>query len=210
MYARECFARFGDRVNYWLHIIKLNCSGGGEIIHYDFHYPNVGQFSESGPSRFPLLSCPALWRFRLIMRLDMGEAGIILNLTPSYPRSQHPGGFARSQMGGLSSTNSFSDPSVKGEFPEELVNLLAETDHFTESGKGGSGRIPHEHRGSAGDQLIINPAVLPSEGESNLPHPESPSMPDHFFDPYVCWEAINNPTGVGNRAKRESMICRWI
>ncbi|MCY9406321.1 family 1 glycosylhydrolase, partial [Bacillus spizizenii] len=50
--------------------------------------------------------------------------GIILNLTPSYPRSSHPADVKAGEIADAFFNRSFLDPSVKGEFPKELVEIL--------------------------------------------------------------------------------------
>ena len=48
-----------------------------------------------------------------------GKIGIILNLTPSYPRSEHPADVKASNIADLFFNRSFLDPSVLGEYPQE-------------------------------------------------------------------------------------------
>lgn len=57
---------------------------------YDFHYPNKVDFKEAVQVGFHtmLSSARAIQAYRE-MEQD-GKIGIILNLTPSYPRSSHP------------------------------------------------------------------------------------------------------------------------
>ena len=50
--------------------------------------------------------------------------GIVLNLTPAYPRSQHPEDVKAARIAELFQAKSFLDPSVLGHYPEELVEIL--------------------------------------------------------------------------------------
>lgn len=52
----------------------------------------------------------------------------MLNLTPAYPRSDQPEDIQAARIAELFQTKSFLDPSVLGEYPEELVRLIAEYD----------------------------------------------------------------------------------
>ena len=46
-----------------------------------------------------------------------GKIGIILNLTPSYPRSSHPADLKAARIADLFFNRSFLDPAVLGEYP---------------------------------------------------------------------------------------------
>ncbi|MBD5022262.1 6-phospho-beta-glucosidase GmuD, partial [Xanthomonas citri pv. citri] len=88
-YARTCFRLFGGRVKKWFtHNEPIVPVEGGYL--YDFHYPNKVDFKEAVQVGFHtmLSSARAIQAYRE-MKQD-GKIGIILNLTPSYPRSSHP------------------------------------------------------------------------------------------------------------------------
>src|SRR5699024_5296418 len=57
---------------------------------------------------------------------------IILTLTPAYPRSEHPADQKAARAAELFQAKSFLDPSVKGEYPEELVSMLKQHDLLPE------------------------------------------------------------------------------
>lgn len=189
MYARECFARFGDRVKYWFtHNEPIVPVEGGYL--YDFHYPNIVNFQRAVQVAFHsiLASAQAIQAYH--EGGHGGKIGIILNLTPSYPRSQHPADLRAAKWADLFFNRSFLDPSVKGEFPEELVNLLAETNHLPKVEQGDLETI----RMNTVDLLGVNyyqPRRV--KAKEHLPHPEAPLMPDHYFDPYVMPGRRMNP-----------------
>ena len=64
--------------------------------------------------------------------LPGSKIGIVLNLTPAYPRSQHPADVKAARIADLFQAQSFLDPSVLGAYPEELVEILAEHDLLPE------------------------------------------------------------------------------
>ena len=53
-----------------------------------------------------------------------GRIGIVLNLTPAYPRSDSPEDIAAAKFAEDYKNNSFLDPAVHGTFTESLVNQL--------------------------------------------------------------------------------------
>lgn len=58
-----------------------------------------------------------------------GVIGIILNLTPSYPRDEsNPEDVKAAQIADAFFNRSFLDPAVKGEFPSELIEIVKELD----------------------------------------------------------------------------------
>lgn len=122
-YARTCFRLFGGRVKKWFtHNEPIVPVEGGYL--YDFHYPNKVDFKEAVQVGFHtmLSSARAIQAYRE-MKQD-GKIGIILNLTPSYPRSSHPADVKAGEIADAFFNRSFLDPSVKGEFPKELVDIL--------------------------------------------------------------------------------------
>jgi 6-phospho-beta-glucosidase len=52
----------------------------------------------------------------------------VLNLTPSYPRSQNPADVKAAHIADLMFNRSFLDPVLRGEYPADLVALLKSYD----------------------------------------------------------------------------------
>ena len=124
-----------------------------------------------------------------------GKIGIILNVTPSYPRSEHPADKQAGRIADLFFNRSFLDPSVKGSFPQEMIQILRDMDS-----------LPYTERL---DKEIISKYTVDILGinyyqprrvkaKEYMPHPDAPFMPEHFFDyydmpgrkmnPYRGWE----------------------
>lgn len=62
-----------------------------------------------------------------------GEIGIILNLTPSYPRDENnPEDVKAAKIADAFFNRSFLDPAVKGEFPQELIAIVKELEMMPE------------------------------------------------------------------------------
>ncbi|MBM9834056.1 glycoside hydrolase family 1 protein, partial [Enterococcus faecalis] len=85
---------------------------------YQFHYPNEINMKHAVQVGFheTLASAKAIKVYHE-MNLD-GEIGIILNLTPSYPRDENdPEDVKAAQIADAFFNRSFLDPAVNGTFP---------------------------------------------------------------------------------------------
>ncbi len=122
-YAKICFEEFGDLVDYWFTFNEPIVSVEAQYL-YDWHYPNINDFD---------LAMKALWNTNVahslaveeFRKLDLdSEIGIILNITPAIPRSESKSDLKAARVAELFQWKSYLDTIVKGEFPEELINLL--------------------------------------------------------------------------------------
>lgn len=121
-YAKTCFMEYGDKVNRWFTFNE-------PIVHVEcgylngFHYPCKHDMKAAVQVAFytALASAKAIRAFHSMTK---GKIGIILNLTPNYPRSDSKEDVQASHMAELFSSHSFLDPSVLGVYPKELVELL--------------------------------------------------------------------------------------
>ncbi|QFY87513.1 glycoside hydrolase family 1 protein [Bacillus subtilis] len=188
-YARTCFRLFGGRVKKWFtHNEPIVPVEGGYL--YDFHYPNKVDFKEAVQVGFHtmLSSARAIQAYRE-MEQD-GKIGIILNLTPSYPRSSHPADVKAGEIADAFFNRSFLDPSVKGEFPKELVDILKHEGFMPDY-------IPEDLdiiKKNTVDLLGVNyyqPRRV--KAKEHLPNPDAPFLPDRYFDPYVMPGRKMNP-----------------
>ncbi|MEK4148049.1 glycoside hydrolase family 1 protein [Robertmurraya sp. FSL W8-0741] len=188
-YAQTCFELFGDRVKYWFtHNEPIVPVEGGYL--YDFHYPNEVDFGKAVQVAFHsiLASAKAIQAYRKLKQ--DGKIGIILNLTPSYPRSQNSADLQAAKLADAFFNRSFLDPSVKGEFPRELIQILKD-----------EGFLP---KIMSGDLAIIKENTVDLLGvnyyqprrvkaKENLPNPNAPFMPERFFDHYEMPGRKMNP-----------------
>ena len=98
---------------------------------YKFHYPAVVDMKRAVQVAYheSLASAKAI---KVYHDLNLGgEIGIILNLTPSYPRdANNPGDVKAASIADAFFNRSFLDPAIRGEFPEDLVTLLRELDYL--------------------------------------------------------------------------------
>ncbi|MFB5429531.1 glycoside hydrolase family 1 protein [Enterococcus casseliflavus] len=189
-FAQTCFTLFGDRVKKWFtHNEPIVPVEGGYL--YQFHYPNEINMKHAVQVGFheTLASAKAIKVYHE-MNLD-GEIGIILNLTPSYPRDENdPEDVKAAQIADAFFNRSFLDPAVKGTFPEELVTIVKELDMVPEMEADDLQTI----RENTIDLLGINyyqPRRIMKK-ESPIDEAKSP-MPDDYFDNYDMPNKKMNP-----------------
>lgn len=193
-YASICFENFGDLVSKWFThnepIVPVE-----QQYMYGAHYPALVDFEKGVQAGFhsTLAAAKATQIFK--DKGYEGEIGIILNLTPSYPRSNHPADLKAARIADLIFNRSFLDAFVKGEFPEELIDLFREEDVLPVVEAGDLELI----KNNTVDILGINyyqPRRI--QAKENLPNPDAPLLPERYFDyydmpgkkmnPYRGWE----------------------
>lgn len=180
-YANICFELFGDRISKWFtHNEPIVPVEGGYL--YDFHYPNELDFGKAVQVGYhTLLSSASVIKSYREQGYD-GKIGIILNLTPTYPRSQHPADVRAAAVCDAYFNRSFLDPSVTGEFNPLLVELLTKDGYLPAMQDGDKDII----RQGTIDLLGINyyqPRRV--KARESQPHPDAPFVPEHYFDYYV-------------------------
>lgn len=123
-YAETCFKLFGDRVKYFAThnepIVVVECG----YIH-QFHYPCVVDMERAMQVLHNIMmsSALAIQKYKAL-GLD-GKIGIILNLSPTYPRDvENDADVAAARLADLIANRSFLNPSVKGAYPEALLDFL--------------------------------------------------------------------------------------
>lgn len=128
-FAELCFKEYGSKVHYWSTFNEPVVVAELGYL-YQCHYPEVVDMGRAAQVAFNLqvASSRAIEKFHS-MKMS-GEIGIILNLTPSYPPQNATKKDAEAcQIADLIFNRSFLDPSVKGEYPKELI-ALAKRDGF--------------------------------------------------------------------------------
>ncbi|MGG7212587.1 glycoside hydrolase family 1 protein [Clostridium nigeriense] len=127
-FAETAFKLFSDRVKHWTTFNEPMVVVEGQYL-YQFHYPKVvdGRKAVQVLYNINLASAKAIKKFReLECEKDGGRIGIVLNLTPAYPRSNSEEDLRSSKIADTMFNYSFLDPAVNGEFPSLLVDLLNE------------------------------------------------------------------------------------
>lgn len=199
-YAQTCFELFGDRVTKWFTFNEpiVPVEGG---YFYNFHYPDVNDAKRGIQFAFHTILANAKVIELFKSRGYQGEIGIILNLTPSYPRSNNHADVRAAEIADLFFNRSFLDPVTKGEFPSGLIEILEQHDLLPEY--------------EAKDLQVIKQNTINLLGvnyyqprrikaKDNLPNPNAPFKPEYYFDnyempgrkmnPYRGWEIY--PKGI--------------
>src|SRR5699024_112785 len=114
------------------------------------------------------------------LNLD-GEIGVILNLTLSYARSEDPADIKAAQIADLIYNRSFLDPSVLGEYPTELIDLIKELDMLPPVQDGDLETIKQ----STVDFLGVNYYQPRRVQAKKTPVDSEKVLPENFFDPYI-------------------------
>lgn len=126
-YAKKCFELFGDLVDTWFTfnepIVPVEAGYLGT-----FHYPAKVDLKAAIQVAYYTQLASALAVEACHQLNPSHRISVILNLTPAYPRSDRPEDLKAARLAELFQAKSFLDPSVKGYYPEELVELIKSYD----------------------------------------------------------------------------------
>lgn len=199
-YATKCFELFGDRVKYWFTFNEPIVPVEGGYL-YDFHYPNIVDAKRG----FQVAFNTVLANAKVIQSYKEtgydGKIGIILNLTPSYPRSENEEDVKAAEIADLFFNRSFLDPVTKGEYPKALVEILKNHELVPTYTEDNLKTIKQY----TVDLLGVNyyqPRRV--KARDTVPNPNAPFFPEYYFDnyempgrkmnPYRGWEIY--PKGI--------------
>ncbi len=186
-YAKTCFELFGDRVKKWFtHNEPIVPVEGGYL--YKFHYPAVVDMKRAVQVAYheSLASAKAIKVYR-DLNLD-GEIGIILNLTPSYPRDANNPKAA--SLADAFFNRSFLDPAIRGIFPEDLVSLLKDLDYLPDYTAEELAIIKENTIDLLGINYYQPRRIKQKESSERL---SDKPMPDDYFDNYIWPDRKMNP-----------------
>ena len=188
-YARFCFETYGDLVDQWITfnepIVPVEFG-----YFYDAHYPHKVDAAAAVKVAYRTQLASSL-AVKACHEVDPSyRIGVVLNLTPAYPRSQHPADVKAARIAELFQAKSFLDPSVLGTYPPELVEILRERDLLPEVDPSDLELIK-EH---TVDFLGVNYyQPMRVSAPRYAPNPESPMLVEQFYEPYVMPGRKINP-----------------
>lgn len=126
IFAKKCFELFGDRVKHWVTFNEPMVIAEGEYL-YEFHYPKLvdGKKAVQVIYNLNLASAKVIEAFHASRcAANGGKIGIVLNLTPAYPRSENEADKKAAAFAEDFKNRSFLEPAVHGVFPSTLVEVL--------------------------------------------------------------------------------------
>ncbi|KAF1304235.1 glycoside hydrolase family 1 protein [Enterococcus sp. JM9B] len=188
VYAKTCFELFGDQVKKWFtHNEPIVPVEAGYL--YQLHYPEEANMTHAVQVGYHEALASALAIKAYHESKQEGQIGIILNLTPSYPRDENnPADVKAAKIADAFFNRSFLDPAVKGKFPQDLVDLLKEKGMLPEMQENDLQLI----RENTVDLLGINYYQPRRIKEKETPKAENP-MPEDYFDVYEMPGRKMNP-----------------
>ncbi len=189
-YARKCFELFGDRVKRWITFNEPIVPAEGGYL-YNSHYPNIVDFKKAVQVAYNTIIAHerALEEFRKL-NIQSAKIGIVLNLSPVYPRSNNTADLKAARIADLFFNKSFLDPALKGQYPEELVDILRNFEILPEYTVEELSIIKSNKVDFVGVNYYQPRRVKAKE---YLPNPEAPLMPEYFFDDYIMPGRKMNP-----------------
>lgn len=188
-YARFCFETYGDLVDQWITfnepIVPVEFG-----YFYDAHYPHKVDAAAAVKVAYHTQLASSL-AVQVCHEVNSNyRIGVVLNLTPAYPRSQHPADVKAARIAELFQAKSFLDPSVLGTYPPELVEILRERALLPEVDPSDLELIK-EH---TVDFLGVNYyQPMRVSAPRYAPNPESPMLVEQFYEPYVMPGRKINP-----------------
>lgn len=124
LYAKKCFELFSEYVDIFFTfnepIVTVEC---GYLLQY--HYPLEVDPKKAVQVAYNIALANALAVKEYKDKYN-GKIGIILNLTPAYPRSNNEKDVKAGRIAELFANKSFLDPAVRGEYDKELIEIIKE------------------------------------------------------------------------------------
>ena len=192
IFAKKAFELFGDRVKYWTTFNEPIVPVEGGYL-YNFHYPCKKDMKLAVQVAYNIIlaHAKAVQEYRR-QKLD-GKIGVILNLTPTYTRDERAEDKKAAHIADLFFNRSFLDPMVKGEFPQDLIEILKEHNMLPETTEEEKSIILN----SKVDYLGVN-YYVPRRVKAVEKTPEKFTEPEYYFEYHVKENGRFNPYRDGN------------
>lgn len=212
-FAKTCFELFGDRVSKWFTfnepMVHVEC---GYYLGYHYPYKVDSKAAVQVAYHTVLASALAIKKYKELNQ--GGKIGIIINLSPCYPRSESKEDLKAAHTADLFCNKGFLDPSLNGEFTKELVEIIKKHKLMPEVIEEDLQSIKENTVNFLGinyyqPRRVCEKANKPKEGEEFTPeyYYDSYEMPGRKINPHRGWEiyekgiydiAINMKENYGN------------
>ncbi|WP_300385457.1 glycoside hydrolase family 1 protein [Clostridium sp.] len=188
-YAKKCFEIFGDRVKHWFTfnepMVHVECG-----YYMGHHYPYKVDPKAAVQVAYHTALASAL-AIRDYKTLNLGgKIGMIINLSPCYPRSEHPADLKAAHIADLFCNKGFLDPAANGEFTKELVEIIKKHDLMPVTTKEDLDVIKENKVNFLGVNYYQPRRVC---AKAHMPNPEAPFTPEYYYDAYVMPGRKINP-----------------
>ena len=199
LFAKKAFELFGDRVKYWTTFNEPIVPVEGGYL-YNFHYPCKKDMKLAVQVAYNtiLAHAKAVREYRNL-NLD-GKIGVILNLTPTYTRDDREEDKKAAHIADLFFNRSFLDPMVKGEFPQDLIDILKLHNMLPETTEEEKNLILN----SKIDYLGVN-YYVPRRVKAVENTPAEFTEPEYYFQYHVKENGRFNPYRDGNEIHPEAL-----
>lgn len=195
-YAKTAFELFGDRVKKWITFNEPVVISEGAYL-YKWHYPCIVSFKKAVQVGYNLnlASAMAISQYK---KLNLnGEIGIVLNLTPSYPRDvNNKEDLHAAKICDALFNRSFLDPAIHGKFPSILIDFLKENNLMPDCSSEENeieSKIIEENTVSFLGVNYYQPRRVKHKEDSSVINNKFEIMPEDFFSPYEMPGRIMNP-----------------
>ncbi|MDO1604493.1 glycoside hydrolase family 1 protein [Lactobacillus sp. YT155] len=128
-YAEKCFELFGDQIQNWTTFNEPLVHIEMAYLH-GYHYPAIHDFKKAITVGYNTLlaHAKAVKALKDSEYANTAKIGIILNLTPAYPKSEAAADKLAAKNADLLNIYSFLTPALSGKINDELVALLKQSD----------------------------------------------------------------------------------
>ncbi|WP_338983900.1 glycoside hydrolase family 1 protein [Spiroplasma endosymbiont of Othius punctulatus] len=192
-YAKICFEQFGDVVDHFTTFNEPVAASENHYLHGHW-FPFVKDFNRfiDVANNMMIAHAMSVVEFKKIFKGDnIKKIGIILNLTPSYPKDKSKENIEAAKLRELIFNRFFLDVVTKGEYPKELINFLTKENEMFELSKEDKTIL----KNGIVDFLGVNyyqPSRVQASTNKSAPQPwnwfEDYIWEDRRINPYRGWE----------------------